>query len=83
MNREEAENMSDKLGLDYSETKNLIDYIYDDFESRTCESCRYKTIDGTWQKTGKPIYKCKLLVSFGNWQDTINLTDGCNKYEKK
>ena len=64
--------------------KMRINKIYDDFESRTCESCKHKTKNGRYQATNKTIYECKLKVSFGtNPTRAIKLTDGCNNWEAK
>ena len=50
MNREELkEEWCDDLLKDSIQIERLIDSIYDDFESRTCENCRFRmsNIDGT------------------------------------
>lgn len=71
MTREEAKRVNVLPGMVNSDiVKKVINEIYDDFESRTCESCKYHTKD--------------LLCSLGICHFEIN-TDpdifGCNKWE--
>ena len=59
------------------ELDSIIDKIYDDFESRTCESCKY-FMDK----------KIAYLCLFGDtrqhmWIEENIFNSGCNKWEKK
>ncbi len=78
MSREEAKEQSlDITG--YSDSYELIDEIYDDFESRICDNCKYFTFENT--KIGtcrKGIYDKQLCSS----EDYLVSTFGCNKWEK-
>jgi hypothetical protein len=64
--------------LDGDATLHIIDQIYDDFESRTCESCKYskthkgKTIEDGVECSNQYMYRKFLLKDFG-----------CNLYERK
>jgi hypothetical protein len=52
---------------------------YDDFESRTCDNCKYLVSDDY------ELYCSKDITTFGddmNWIDSID-TFGCNKFERK
>jgi hypothetical protein len=58
----------------------LVDYIFDNFESRTCESCKYHIVTN----------ECEVLFTeCSDEYDTfdVNLHTGkdfmCNKWEKK
>lgn len=52
-----------------------IDKIYDDFESRTCESCEhYKA------KNKQCINEASIAFTA---QEAIYIDDGCNKWESK
>jgi len=58
-------------------TADLITKIYDDFESRTCDNCKWLTDLGF----------CVNLKSIGNgkdrFEDSIKSDIGCNKFERK
>jgi hypothetical protein len=58
------EPISDEMAL-------IVNKIYDDFESRTCESCRFYT------KTNQKNHICNLE------HDIWHLDRGCGKWEKK
>ena len=79
MTREEALN---KLlgGLTIDGVINLIDDIYNDFESRTCESCKYHYSTGECSEL--------FIDVIGEYDaDTILMHTSddfsCNKWEKK
>jgi len=48
----------------------LIDEIYDDFEHRTCENCKYYNI-------------CSVQEAIDNSRYIRPLDFGCNKFERK
>ncbi len=76
MNREEAINKIDELWdievLSDSNANDVIDEIYDDLESRTCENCKYK------MKVENPRGYCKLISNNIPFKDY-----GCNKWVVK
>ena len=56
----------------------ITDEIYDDFESRTCESCKFLNYK---KEQGSGFYECKKGISItakGVSQGVL-----CNKWEKK
>ena len=60
----------------YYLTHQLLDDIYDDFESRTCENCKFLNRD-----TGKSYSTCtELPLNMG--ADTIT-EFGCNWFKRK
>jgi len=79
MNREEAKQLiydkrddTDKIHL--LSLFSVIEDIYDDFESRTCESCKYISADKN---------KCNANNSAIVWLDIETFSDfGCNQFER-
>ena len=71
MTREEAYK---KKSLD---TKWLIDKIYDDFESRTCESCEYAS--GIYSDGQLTNFRCKVRNE-DQWSHVHEIGFGCNKW---
>ena len=60
----------------YEYDEDIIDRIYNDFESRTCENCIYLGTD----KYASGLLDCNLLTII----DFYKLKDfGCNKFERK
>lgn len=58
----------------------LIDKIYDDFEARTCESCRYSNIEPYIEEYGE----CEKGYGwYWNSHMEIGKDFGCNKWEAK
>lgn len=55
-------------------TKETIDKIYDDFESRTCENC--KVIQNI-KKFNKGAAYCNII------HKSVNKDFGCNKFERR
>lgn len=60
----------------------LINEIYDDFKSRTCEKCKYMIKDST----GYP--RCSNGSSIMPYEDgaialNVDLEFGCNQFERK
>ena len=58
----------------------VIDQIYDDFESRTCENCKYRD-------TERPIShvnwrECNNRDNIMSYQETL-YSWGCNDFERK
>ena len=76
MNREEALRVVNRnYPYGYSQTNNdLINKIYNDFESRTCENCRYF-------KPSHKAYKYAACEEIG--YVTVPNDFGCNKWEQK
>ena len=63
------------------EGEELIDMIYDDFESRTCENCKHWSLDLEY---GHKLGYCDKDI--GNSLTIDNVTKhnfGCNRWEKK
>lgn len=59
-------------------TNEVIDEIYDDFESRTCESCKYKYV------VSYDCVECRCSDSLLDYLDLDHTPDFCcNKWEKK
>lgn len=61
--------------MESDEVLKLIDEIYDDFESRTCENCKH----GEYEKNIKGIY-CSFVNYCGS--DYMEKDFGCNKFER-
>lgn len=53
-----------------------IDAIYDDFESRICENCKYSSVI---QGTDRLFCGCDEAEQL----PTVNKDFGCNKFERK
>ena len=80
MTRKEAKS---RLNLLLNEGKNpyeLVDAIYDEFDSRTCENCKYSNITLI-----SDVMLCdkKVSATHGTWKSEINKDFGCNQWEKK
>lgn len=74
MTREEAKQLNQIL--DFDGMDELLDEIYDDFESRTCENCKH------WNANTKH----KLVGSCSaseNFRGGCLKNFGCNKWEAK
>jgi hypothetical protein len=67
---------SGRTMLDGDATLAVIDEIYDDFESRTCESCRYAIKRGFMDK----ICDNESGIAY---DVVVKTTDGCNKWATK
>ena len=88
MTREEAK---DLIEIEYDSLDNycdsnhcsVIDQIYDDFESRTCENCKY--VENSGQTYSTAVQKCKLGIGdINEWGSVFCSKDfGCNKFERK
>ena len=85
MTREEAkeylgETLKDFYDIDY-DCDFIVDKIYDDFESRTCENCR------NWSQEHITIGLCLMEVSEMDIPDLSKYSTsnnfGCNKFERK
>ena len=61
-----------------NETEHLIDTIYDDFESRTCESCRFCE-DGSHCELADNAY----MLGERLFKATVNEKMSCVLWEKK
>ena len=81
MTREEAKEFEYSLDVDgyyYKDVELIIDKIYDDFESRTCENCTYLYRPDLTNG----IYRCENnVVTIEDGE--IELDFGCNKWEAK
>ena len=75
MTREEAKEEFNNYGYTISEQNKIIDKIYDDIESRTCENCIcWDSVEFSALKT---ISYCRFLnVGTKN-------TFGCNEWESR
>lgn len=79
MAREEVKSYIDDYEPVYpNAVKDIIDDIYDDFESRTCENCKYYFI----HMLKADEMQCKNHNSFTH-QSAVIKSDGCNKHERK
>ncbi len=81
MNREQAkllgfskEDRKTEYSGKYIHLDNVIDIVYDDFESRTCENCEH-------MKTTGHFYTCNQFYHYENTKVTKDF--GCNKHEPK
>ena len=89
MTRDEAKNMLDlarsgKLG-DHRriEMMKVIDSIYDDFESRTCENCKHFTKEfGVYGICQKGMTNHVVWHEGEQWK-LIDFYSGCNKFERR
>ena len=70
MTREQAKERIPHLGCYNGDVFRVIEAIYDDFESRTCENCKWYINRGC----GKIIENCIFPLPYNF---------GCNKWEKK
>lgn len=61
--------------------KELINKIYDDFESRTCENCIF-ALPLNLDKDKQYEFKCRLGHS-DKLLNTVNKDFCCNKFERK
>ena len=86
-NRYEAKN-TNGIGGDYfnkDEFEDRIDEIYDDFESRVCENCKYweENINMLKKRTGDGDCH-KEIDEIGDMYNSYTSKDfGCNKFEPK
>lgn len=80
MTREEAKELYTPKST-YPMKMSFIDKIYDDFEARTCESCKYgNNIDGKdILLCGNAV--CLDLTTYGQYVVTKNF--GCNTWRAK
>ena len=89
MKREEAHIEIDKLSyfddgnllVMAVDTEKLVNKIYDDFESRTCENCLFKQ-EREYQCTNLHINDKHPLKEADYWLH-VNKDFGCNKWEAK
>ena len=90
MTREECKTILNHTGVRYDHESECMIYenvgvdllmnrIFDDFESRTCESC--VNISATVDEYEN--YYCMSNVSEDDDMSFVNLTFGCNKWEAK
>ena len=77
MTREEAERIAkaQDIGIGSKFTSEFISDIYDDFESRTCENCRYYNSKYEYCDNSNSV--CNHLVV------DIDKDFGCNKFERR
>ena len=77
MTRLEAYDIEFKIKQSLHEAKmELINKIYDDFESRTCESCKYAIKEGFLDKV------CDNESGIA-YDVVVKTTDGCSKWETR
>jgi len=62
---------------DFHLTADLITKIYDDFESRTCDNCKWLSDLGFWVNFKSIGYGKDIF------EDSIKSDIGCNKFERK
>lgn len=78
MTRSDAINKLVITNLLFEDVADLIDDIYADFESRTCESCRYRMNKG--ENAELCLYGDTIEFM---WIPKHIFNSGCNKLEKK
>ena len=70
----------------------LVNEIYDDFESRTCQNCKHYYQPYTYEYSFSDPYACRELSSrtqitpYSKLEENIFYPDkdfGCNKWEQK
>lgn len=76
MTRSEAHGKKGDDSLEDGGITQLINDIYDDFESRTCSSCKYRVL------RTQNVYQCGNTESIG-YDSVCQDTDGCNKWTEK
>ncbi len=61
----------------------VIDAIYDDFESRTCENCIHSDLKFE-EEYNDDVLRCNNMLSLG-WgrPEGVSLIDTCNKFVRK
>lgn len=84
MTREEAlKHANNKLSETLSKV-DLVHKIYDDFELRSCESCKYwnPSEESIFESNGDGYIDCDIVYAESN--GTINKSNFCcNKWEQK
>lgn len=60
----------------------LVNDIYDDFESRTCDNCKYGENKDTGGNVVYIMRKCKNKESMV-FEQYVDNKDGCNNWSKK
>lgn len=83
MTREEAHNKMYDVWSDEihyrSKPTDVMNEVYDDFESRTCENCKYANICPDGGNTSATVNDCEMIkLTFYDYEDF-----GCNKFERK
>ena len=58
------------------EVSDIVDIIYDDLESRTCENCEHSVKE---DKKFSPVWFCGGALKYSQVQKDF----GCNKFEAK
>ncbi|GEM_PF-6698217 len=78
MEREEAKNLiHTHVGQGIAKAMQVVDKIYDDFDKRTCEHCKFS---GYFS----PHESLECLNNDCNFYSVdVDLNDGCNKFEPK
>lgn len=67
--------------IPYLQAKNVINSVYDNFESRTCENCIF-ALPLNLDKDKQYEFKCRLGHS-DKLLNTVNKDFACNKFEAK
>ena len=93
MTREEAKKLINKkltqiitgtllpnLTIENSELSDIVDEIYDDFESRVCKNCKYAE-----KHENGDEHKCEILMATTQEEakKLIEVGFGCNRFERR
>jgi len=58
-----------------------VDKIYDDFESRTCENCKFYGAEH--ERISHPNYRTCINTDSFTYMQEPHYEDGCNKFKRK
>ena len=88
MTREEAKEELNNFGYTINEQNSIVDRIYDEFEARTCENCKYYTYcskENGLTNCSLPYHRCSNndIDADGTWFCPPNKNFGCNLFERK
>jgi hypothetical protein len=78
MTREETKNLYNGMPIVFQ----VIDKIYDYFESRTCENCTYR-IESDYSGWSECNKCCSEEIVYGTNDGVVSSSFGCNNFEKK
>ena len=61
----------------------LVDEIYNDFESRTCENCEYNELLNSGENACSNDYMVAEFNTYPQYPLIVDSDFGCNKFERK
>ena len=70
--------------LNKRDVEEIVNMIYNDFESRVCKNCKYFNED---EGCTNELNTLKFKDMFGKWEEPLYLENmkkfGCNRFERK